>query len=1202
MDVQFPYRKNVVKSLVSALSKAVSKAPAWVIIAVVLVTLGLGYFNAEVVQDAGNEGFAPDAPELDASERIGELFGDESSGTVLQIIVSSDDGDVITAEGRETVRLITEAVNDSVVAERLQVGNGPGSVVSFLAPIEGGGASDGPTAQIVISSDSGDVVTPDGLAASAAVQQAVFSSPAAAKLSTEQPPVLSFLAPLEGGGQGPTATFVISSTDGDAITSEGLTASLALQEGIFSTSAAAKIPQDGEQPPITSYLLPIESAVAQGQADPTMPTDALKQVYLSALDSLPPEVAGFLPFLSSNDADLAIPQAGSGLINVTLTEPLTPDEDAAFAELAASIDLADGYSVTYLPAAPSAEAFKSVYQTRSQFLPAEVAPFLAFLLSNDVDPSGPTASKGSVIVNLSEELTADEQASLADAIASADLPAGITASYLPDDASTAQLKQSYLDQAAFIPGDQGEVIQQLLSSDRDMTAPSAGNGLMILFFDQAADEDDILVFSEEQTALVAAINELDLPDGLSAEAFSFELIFASGGDATSEIGRMFGLALAIILVILVFNFWVPISGRAGLAKTIRRALAGTFLTLLTILMAITWMQGLGVLGGPKYLDLIGNFNQIVQILPILLIGLGVDYGIHMVSRYQEEVAAHGVSEAITVSIRTVGVALVLATITTAVGFLTNLVSPIPALKDFGILAAIGIFASFFLMLTFVPAIRFLLDRGAEKRGTLPVEDLSAPHRDSGVLGPVLAGLIAGVGVYALSIQLSVIFGDKLYADLFEVSDAMMFGAIGGVIGFVLIWLPKIVGSTAAIAKNFAVATVIVAVALAGVGEFGRRQLSTEFSFTDFVPRDNPLLGALNLLIDEFGGGFGETTNLLVEGDVATPDTHNALVDAWIDLGEEDDILVIGDRASATSALGLLDTYLTPGVGFNPDVAAAAAEQGVGDDLRVPDSADVAALYDAVRAVDEASFDAVMHSEGGSYDAALWVVGTQAGDSRVPALRDALNSTYEPVRETGVTVIPTSDNLINRVVVESLQDSQTRSLGITLAAATLLLVLNFWIESRRPLLGIITMLPVGLVVLLTFGMMALTDIPFGPVTATISALAIGIGVPYTIHITHRFQEDRIRFESVEDAVQSTMRHTGGALAGSALTTMAGFGSLVTSNLTPFQQFGAVTFYAIGFALLMSILVLPSMLVLWDRWHRNRGDAVLDEAALHKAFDV
>ena len=395
---------------------------------------------------------------------------------------------------------------------------------------------------------------------------------------------------------------------------------------------------------------------------------------------------------------------------------------------------------------------------------------------------------------------------------------------------------------------------------------------------------------------------------------------------------------------------------------------------------------------------------------------------------------------------------------------------------------------------------------------------------------------------------------------------------------------------------------IIALVLAVVGEFGRQQLSTEFSFTDFVPTDNPLLVALDLLTDEFSGGFGETTNVLVEGDVATVDAHNAQVDAFETLGSTPDVLTVAGDASATSILSLIDSLTDPASPtFSPEVAAAAESAGLGDDLRAPAGADVPGLYAAVAAAAPDSFATLMHDAGsGDYDATLWTITTQAGDARVSELRENLDVAFAPVVSAGVTAIPTSNAVISDVVVQSLQESQLQSLLITLAAATLLLVINFWFESRRPLLGVITMLPVGLVVLLTFGMMALTGIPFGPVTATISALAIGIGVPYTIHITHRFQEDRIRFASTEEAIQSTTLHTGGALAGSALTTMAGFGSLVTSNLTPFQQFGAVTFYAIGFALLMSLLLLPSMLVLWDRWHSKRGEDAVDAHAVEDVF--
>src|SRR5690606_9290593 len=99
-----------------------------------------------------------------------------------------------------------------------------------------------------------------------------------------------------------------------------------------------------------------------------------------------------------------------------------------------------------------------------------------------------------------------------------------------------------------------------------------------------------------------------------------------------------------------------------------------------------------------------------------------DYGIHLTSRYREEIGqGRDVDGAVGHAIGTVGVALALATVTTAIGFLTNVFNPVPALKDFGILSAVGIIASFILMITFVPAARTLLDRRAQTGGRLPVE-------------------------------------------------------------------------------------------------------------------------------------------------------------------------------------------------------------------------------------------------------------------------------------------------------------------------------------------------------------------------------------------------------------------------------------------------------------------------------------------------
>jgi predicted RND superfamily exporter protein len=101
-----------------------------------------------------------------------------------------------------------------------------------------------------------------------------------------------------------------------------------------------------------------------------------------------------------------------------------------------------------------------------------------------------------------------------------------------------------------------------------------------------------------------------------------------------------------------------------------------------------------------------------------------------------------------------------------------------------------------------------------------------------------------------------------------------------------------------------------------------------------------------------------------------------------------------------------------------------------------------------------------------------------------------------------------------------------------------------------------------------------DIPLNPVTSTLSGLAIGIGVPFVIHVTNRFRETLLIADSPVEAVRTTLKTTGGSLFGSAFTTMAGFGILMTSSLKPFQQMGQVVVVALGFALVASILILAN----------------------------
>lgn len=722
------------------------------------------------------------------------------------------------------------------------------------------------------------------------------------------------------------------------------------------------------------------------------------------------------------------------------------------------------------------------------------------------------------------------------------------------DPATAALQQQGLDPAALTDADvkqlyqaglsnlppevQNQATLTLSSANTDLAVPSSTAGLMIVLIDSGKipDDPDLIKLQAAQVDMQEKVDAAPT-SGVEVAPFSFALLFANADEFAAEIGRLFGMAFLIIVLILGFVFWINPKGRMTAGRAGRRAAADVGLAMLVIVLSILWMNGVGVLLGPKYLGIIGNFSEILQIIPILLIGLGVDYAIHLTSRYREELAENeDVIGAAGRATKTVGIALVLATVTTAVGFLTNVFNPITAIADFGILATVGIASAFILMLTVVPSVRVLLDRRAERRGDLATEAMGAS-------------------------------AERI--------------------------LPKLMGKTSILAEKIPVVMVALALLLGGLGVYGLTQLSTEFSFTDFLPEDSPLLETFDVLVDEFGGGLGETTSVLVAGDVATPEVHNALVQAWDNMGDTDMVLSFGPRAAAESPISTLAQMVTPpdqggdAMVFNAEFAASAFAAGLAPDLTVAPGTNVVALYDSAIEANPSMGRVLARDSGGRYEYVNVAVSTQAGEAGADTIKEGLTADFAPVAAiSGVDATPTNENIISRGVVLALQDSQVSSIAISLIAAMLLLVANFWFAVRRPFLGVITIFPVILVVLWVFGLMALTGISFNPVTAMIAAIAIGIGVPYTIHITHRFEEDRERFASENDAMRSTMTHTGGALAGSAFTTVAGFGILVTSSLKPFQQLGLVTAYAIGGALVAAVFVLPSLLILWDRWHRRQ----------------
>ena len=725
-----------------------------------------------------------------------------------------------------------------------------------------------------------------------------------------------------------------------------------------------------------------------------------------------------------------------------------------------------------------------------------------------------------------------------------------------DQMNDEQFKQAYKAASAQMPPEFQAFASALLSENYDADKVSSTAGLAIITIDSAKIAQNYGgsdgAFIEQPRMEVQLSEELGLIssnfENIEVSGFSFGLLLGNdGGDFLTEIGILFGKAFLIILGVLAYIFFIRPRKGYGFFKSSRRTLSDLLLSLGTILLSILWMQGIGTLLGPGFLNIIGAPNQISQIAPILLIGLGVDYAIHFTGRYREELGEGlSVKDSTKNTLSSVGIALTLATLATIVGFLSNVVSPLPEFKDFGITVSFGILFALLLVMTFVPAIRSLLDKKAEKKDSINREAFSSS-------------------------------GESV--------------------------LNKVAGASSIIPRKLKLISIALLLGISSYGYVSFTNLDTVFNFTDFLPEDDPVVATLAVLTDEFGGGFGETTTVLLEGeDLATPEIHNAIIDAINNLATADNVVVFGENVANESVVASLGAMLAP-----QDVAPGAPPQAPDMDLisglmsygvqlmtgegmnalKVSTTGDVESLYKSLLTMDPATFGGSLYlNDQEIFTAQQIKITTSAGSEGSRQLTEDIYSAFAQVIDLGVDVAATNDSIVTNSVSDLISASQFQSLIFAILSSMLFLIIYYWIDLRRPFLGVVTIFPVIAIVMGTYLGMGLLKIPLNPVTATLTGIAIGIGVPFVIHVTNRFREALTKDSNPVSAITSTLKTTGGSLFGSAFTTMAGFGILTTSTLKPFQQMGQVVLVSIGFALVASILILPTLLVLWANYHNKK----------------
>ncbi|MBM4339317.1 MAG: hypothetical protein FJ110_07215 [Deltaproteobacteria bacterium] len=142
---------------------------------------------------------------------------------------------------------------------------------------------------------------------------------------------------------------------------------------------------------------------------------------------------------------------------------------------------------------------------------------------------------------------------------------------------------------------------------------------------------------------------------------------------------------------------------------------------------------------------------------------------------------------------------------------------------------------------------------------------------------------------------------------------------------------------------------------------------------------------------------------------------------------------------------------------------------------------------------------------------------------------------------------------------------------------MIILLLVFSHFRRWSITLFTLTPLVMGLTWMLGAMVLLDIRINFVNAVILPMIIGMGIDNSVHLMHRYLEDGGR-----DPIHA-LRTTGRAMTLCTLTTILGFGSLVTARYQALTTMGWVTILGMGFCLITSLFFLPSILILWRGRH-------------------
>lgn len=565
-----------------------------------------------------------------------------------------------------------------------------------------------------------------------------------------------------------------------------------------------------------------------------------------------------------------------------------------------------------------------------------------------------------------------------------------------------------------------------------------------------------------------------------------------------------------------------------------------------------------------------EINMLTSTMGVLLIGLGVDYGIQFVTNfgiYRKD--GHTPADALRFTYAKAGMGTFLAALTTAVGFFVMALTGSKSLSEFGLIAGMGIITCFLAMYLFLPALIYWFGKKSPTQSRLPKMEYGFLANLGWFIQRNRVAVLV-VGMLLTGLLFFTMFQNSFDLDLMGLEPQNMPSIKGyykvmdqfGLSTLSAMAVTTTLEEARALTKKLeeenyisqveSIATYIPTPdeqdkrlgAIKEIREMGRRyrQLSyTPEELQSFAGEVQRLEWNIIEIGDLSVAGLGENNKIMRRRDYMIREILGAETGKP---GKEVFQKLIGlleaDPALYSGRLSRLDPHFARAMDALISEMAAVESPITIDDLPEEISSQLLSADGQQNLIMAYPQQHIMNSEN----------GTRRFAQRMAAVSP---------RITGMAMVAVSwlDEIIDGTV----------KAGVYI----LLVVFIFLLLSFRSLRSsLFAMVPLAVGVVWMLGLHPLLGMQVNLVNIAVIPLIIGMGIDYGVHIVHRF--------TVENGdIGVVFRYTGKGLLLSALTTMIGFGSLgLIGSFTGIASIGSILFLGITTCIAAALTLTPALL--------------------------